>query len=528
MVKKTKFITSTCLLALLWACAQVVAPTGGERDMIPPVVLSLEPENQSLNFSSNKFTLEFDEYVVLRNLKEQLLVSPPLKYNLETKIKGKQLIFTIKDTLKENTTYVFNFGKSIVDLNEGNPLPNFQYVFSTGPVIDSLTLSGKVVDAFELTAEKDAVLLLYAFDSEDSAVSNQLPIYVSRTDENGVFNFTNLADGEYKLFSLVDKNDNYKYDRLDEKFGFLDSTVRPRDTLSNIKLFGFTLPEEKQFIEKQEVFENHLELTFKVNPKNVDLYLIDTTIENFVQFVEYDEKKIKIWHKESSAKKLKMGVELINFTDTIKFTPKVLNDSLKLELITELSGKQNFFEPLSFEFNRPLKKINKELISLLDSDSNSVQFSLEFDTTDIRKALIKPKKLEYVNLLLTILPNAFEDINGRVTDTISTLLFFNTAEDFGNLTVKIKEFHTEHPILQLTNSSGKVLKEYFTIDTAYSFKHLPAANYGLKLISDENQNKKWEAGNYYENKLPEGVIIYDEIINIRQNWDKEIIWIIEP
>ena len=146
---------------LLSACAQVVAPTGGDRDLTPPEVMSLVPENQSLNFNANSFTLEFDEYVVLRKLKEQLLVSPPLKYSLESKTKGKNLIFTIKDTLKENTTYVFNFGNAIVDLNEGNPLSNFQYVFSTGPVIDSLSFSGKVVDAFDLTAEKDAVLLLY-------------------------------------------------------------------------------------------------------------------------------------------------------------------------------------------------------------------------------------------------------------------------------------------------------------------------------------------------------------------------------
>ena len=124
-----KYIFFALIITLLSACAQVVAPTGGERDTTPPEILTLVPKNQSLNFSSSSFAVEFDEYVVLKNLKEQLLVSPPLKYSLENKIKGKSLIFTIKDTLKENTTYVFNFGNAIVDLNEGNPLSNFQYVF---------------------------------------------------------------------------------------------------------------------------------------------------------------------------------------------------------------------------------------------------------------------------------------------------------------------------------------------------------------------------------------------------------------
>ena len=104
MVKTLKFIYVLTAIVLVSACAQVVAPTGGERDTTPPEVLSLVPKNQSLNFSSTSFALEFDEYVVLRNLKEQLLVSPPLKYSLENKVKGKSLIFTIKDTLKENTT----------------------------------------------------------------------------------------------------------------------------------------------------------------------------------------------------------------------------------------------------------------------------------------------------------------------------------------------------------------------------------------------------------------------------------------
>lgn len=527
MVKKIKPLLFISFISLIVSCAQVVAPTGGEPDRTPPSVLSLSPENQSLNFSASSFTLEFDEYVVLINLKEQLLVSPPLKYSLENKIKGKKLTFTIRDTLTENTTYVFNFGNAIVDLNEGNPLENFQYVFSTGPVIDSLTLSGRVVDAFELTAEKEAVLLLYPATSEDSAISKQLPTYVSRANEEGSFYFTNLAAGDYKLYSLVDKNDNYLYDRPDEKIGFLSNLVNPVDSQKKVQLFSFSLPDTNQFIENQKVQENALELTFKIKPENVALQLIDTTIENFVQYTETKENKLTIWHKETSATKLKLEVRQGSFSDTVKFTPSMLNDSLTLELTNKLQGKQNFFEPIQLSFNRPLRAILTDSISILDSDSNRVEFTVTVDTINSKSAMLSIANSEATNLLLSILPNAFEDIYGKSNDSISIGLFFNTPDDFGNLLVKIKELNEQNLILQLTNSKGEILKEYFTTDTLYTFNHLPAAKYGLKLIADENNNGKWDSGNLYEKRHPERVIIYNEPIDIRQNWDKEIIWILK-
>lgn len=515
-------------MILLYACAQVVAPTGGERDIAPPEVLSISPKNQTLNFEQNNFTLEFDEYVVLENIKEELLVSPPLKYPLESKPKGKNLIFNIKDTLKENTTYVFNFGNAIVDLNEGNPLSNFQYVFSTGPVIDSLTFSGKVVDAFELTAEKEAVLLLYPSNSEDSAVSNSLPSYVSRANDQGDFTFTNLANGEYRLFALLDKNKNYQYDRADEKFAFLSRNINPQEDSSEIKLYSYTLPDEKQFLEKQEVFPGYLELVFKVETKTIKLELLDTIVESFIQQIEYDKNKVQLWHQNNVTSKLQASIFSENFADTIKFTPTILNDSSVLKLKTNLPSTQNYFEPIHLLFNRPLKEINKDSIQLLDADSIQVDFSINFDTADVKQAFLKTSKISEGILTLRILPQAFEDIYGFANDSISSSFSFNTVEDFGNLLVRVKEMESKNLILQLTDAKGLVLEEYFSKDTLYTFKNLKAANYGLKLISDDNNNQKWDTGDYYGGQQPERVIIYDEAIEIRQNWDKEIIWIIKP
>ena len=144
MDKRVQYGLFFIISFLLIACAQVVAPTGGEKDILAPEVLKMQPENEQTNFTAKEIVIFFNEYVKLSRLKDELIISPPLKYDLGTKIKGRSLILNIKDTLKENTTYVLNFGNSIVDIRENNPIPDFKYVFSTGNEIDtsSITISG--------------------------------------------------------------------------------------------------------------------------------------------------------------------------------------------------------------------------------------------------------------------------------------------------------------------------------------------------------------------------------------------------
>ncbi|MFT4756635.1 MAG: hypothetical protein ACI91R_001282 [Vicingaceae bacterium] len=528
MVRTLKIISLLIGALSLSSCAQVVAPTGGEKDTTAPEVLEINPRNETLNFNSKEIEIEFDEYVVLKNLKNQLLVSPPLKYSLQGRTKGKKLIFEIKDTLKANTTYVLNFGNAIVDLNEGNPIPNFQYVFSTGSIIDSLTLSGTVADAFDLKLEEGALLLLYPSNSEDSAVSKQLPTYVSRTDKSGEFEFTNLQKGTYKLFALIDKNDTYKYDRPDEKIAFLNSPITLGSIKSNPKLYTFSIPETNQFIEKEEASGGKLMVTFKLPVKKLTATLIDTSIKKFFKFIDYTgEKTVSLWHQNIAETRLSVAIQHGNFLDTIKFESKELTDDSDFKLEKELSGTQNYFEPISLLFNHPIRSIDKDLISIFDKNAQKINFSLTIDQNVLTKAtLTLPKKPEG-ELAIQFLPGSFKDIYGISTDSINTVIKFNTSEDFGTLFVKTKGKIGANTILQLTNAKGEVEREYFGNDSIAIFKNLSAASYGLKLIQDNNKNKKWDTGDYYKKRQPEKIIVYNEGIAIRQNWDKEIIWVIE-
>jgi hypothetical protein len=214
------------LLILLAACAQPFAPTGGPQDTEPPVILRSEPENGSVNFDSKEIRIWFDEFIQLRGLSQQFLSSPPFNKTPETRLRGKSLIIKLEEELRPNTTYTLFFGDAIADFTEGNPISNFRYVFSTGPVLDSMKITGKVMNAYSLKPEKQVFVMLYDI-YEDSIPYKERPYYISRTDDNGLFTFTNLRDIPYKVFALRDVNANLIYDQPNEEIGFIDSLVHP-------------------------------------------------------------------------------------------------------------------------------------------------------------------------------------------------------------------------------------------------------------------------------------------------------------
>ena len=214
------------VLLLLYSCANVVAPSGGPKDTTPPEIVKSIPENYSVNFNEQKINISFDEYIQLKNINQQLLISPPLKEKPEIKIKGKNIIIDIKNKLHDNTTYAFNFGDAIVDVNEGNILKNYQFVFSTGDYLDSLLINGSVLNAFNLKPEENVFVMLYE-NLNDSAPITDTALYVSRTNKTGSFSINNIKTGEYLIFALKDVNNNYLFDQPNEEVAFLDSLIIP-------------------------------------------------------------------------------------------------------------------------------------------------------------------------------------------------------------------------------------------------------------------------------------------------------------
>ena len=209
-----------------FACANIVSPEGGPRDEPPPRVIRSTPENFSPNYDGGEIRIYFDEFVQLKDIQQQLLVSPPLENQPEVKIKGRSVILELKDTLRPNTTYNFFFGDAISDITESNPIPNFQFVVSTGPFVDSLSLRGQVTDAFTLEPASGIYVMMYN-NLSDSVPYLERPVYLSKTNKEGLFEITNLREGQYKLFALDDLNANFLFDLPNERIAFLDSLVTP-------------------------------------------------------------------------------------------------------------------------------------------------------------------------------------------------------------------------------------------------------------------------------------------------------------
>ncbi|MEO8414599.1 MAG: Ig-like domain-containing domain [Ginsengibacter sp.] len=299
-IRTITFFTAVCcsiyIISVLGSsCAQIVAPTGGPRDSIAPILVEATPPNGTLHFEGNRITLTYDEYIQLDSkLSENLLVSPTPKLNPNITYKFKVVTIKIRDTLEPNTTYRFDLGNSIKDLNEGNPFKDFSYVFSTGSFIDSLQFSGKVQLAE--TGKIDSTLLVFLYkDLDDSAVLKHKPRYITRLDSSGNFTFHNLSGGVYNLYALKDESGQKVYNHGDELFAFSDSTVNVGDSTKPVELFAYAeeKPKAKSTTTTTGSADKKLKYTPSIENGRQDL-LTPLTLEFNHKLKNFDSLKIEL------------------------------------------------------------------------------------------------------------------------------------------------------------------------------------------------------------------------------------------
>jgi hypothetical protein len=253
--------------------------TGGPKDEDPPLVVDSSPENYSIQFNGKRIEVTFDEFITLNNINQELIVSPPLKEKPEVRLKGKTLLVELNNELKDSTTYTLNFGEAIKDNNEGNPLSNYEFVFSTGEFLDSLSVGGTLVNAFDLAKIKDPTSVMLYTDLDDSIVHKDIPVYIGKTDKEGNFRINNLRAGTYKIFALQDVNNNFLFDLPNEAIAFADSFlhVDPDFFLKVMK------EEEEKMIADSLVADSLLAIQLES-----DSLLADSTAISMVQIMEQD------------------------------------------------------------------------------------------------------------------------------------------------------------------------------------------------------------------------------------------------
>jgi hypothetical protein len=458
-----------CLTAMaliqMGGCANIVPPSGGPRDSIPPYAVYAKPKDSTTNIAPKEILISFNEYITTNALQEQLIVSPSMKNNPLVDQRLNMVRVRLSDSLDANTTYSLQFGNALKDVNEGNIAQNFTYVFSTGDQIDTGKLYGKVRIAETGLIDSSLIAVLHPIE-KDSAIFKDKPTYYTKINGKGIFEFKFLPSKDFNIY-IVPNDYNKRYDDSTKFFAFLNNTVHPAKTTDSIQLYAFEASPKK---EKKLATSAGVKNTKKQSP--ILKYSIN---------LEDKEKDI-------------LSPLTLNFE-----TPILLNDSFLIGIAdTNLVKKEGTQVRINVQ--------NKQQIDIV--------FPWEADTD--YKLLVPQKSIQ--DTLSNFLIKA---------DTLRFKT--KPESSYGTATLRINGFQQfEHPVLLLIQDQ-KVKFSYPITQNLLRIPLLPPGDYQLKLLMDANQNGRWDTGQFMGKKLqPEIVRNLNLILNIRSNWDNEMNLILKP
>ena len=530
MLKNNFRYIAFLLVFFMLSCAKRGSITGGLKDTLAPVLKYSSPKNFSTDFKGNEIILGFDEYVKLKNLNKQLIVSPPMKHEplILPTTPSKVITIKIKDTLLPNTTYSFNFGQSIADNNEGNSINQFKYVFSTGPSIDSLSISGQIKDAYEKNVDNFVSVMLYEINDtyQDSLIYKQSPRYITNTlDSLRTFKLENLKAGKYLLMALKDKGSNNRYNPKDDKIGFIKHYITvPNDTVFELELFKEVLPFKA--VKPVQASRNRLYLpyeskqNFKLSKPKVVLKHGNDTMETIVTaFPKKDS--LQIWYKPLKVKADSLAVEVSKEKYNKRFSVKIKDQKKDTLNITAVqNGTINFRDRFTLESTTPLVKFDKSKIRLVNKDSTAVDFTTEYDEFE-QKLYVDFKKEPVEKYSITFFPGALTDFYEKTNDTLAIKLSTKEPADYGNLVLNLKNVKRFPIIVEATNAKGDVVyaSDYSEGKTKIEFNLLVPDKFTIRIIYDDNKNKIYDSGDFLNKKYAEEVFYYQTPVDVRTNWD---------
>lgn len=521
---KDKKLSLLLILAafLLTRCANVVAPTGGAKDVTPPKVVEAQPANHSTGFNGNKIELTFDEYVTLNNASQQVLVSPPLATKPDIKLSGKTVSIKFKETLKPQTTYTIHFGEAVKDLHEGNLFKDYSYSFSTGDHLDTLSLTGKVLNADDKKPVADLFVSLYtASDSVSTLPCRQVPDHIAKTDKEGAFRFHGLPDSSFLVFALQDMNSNLYYDLPNEKVAFLDTLVSPSDSIS-LTLYAFTEVDTTQMLlESKLVEEGLLRFVFRHPAKDVSVTALDSLPETF--------RMVEVWSKQH---------------DTLcwYFTPAVM-DSLRVKIQSDadtLINKETHFG-LHYKGGKSRNERDAQLLKVSNNLKNNLLLpgedlllrfgepviavhdtTLRYEQVDVSGMVYRIDTIicDTVNYTFNIADSVFQSVRGRWNKAYSLKLKRATDHDFGAIIIKVCPPKRQQVLVQLLNNKGTVLDQQ-ALDsvTTVAFRQLVPGKYKVQAVLDTDRDKQWSTGNFHRFRLPETIVPYKDEFEVKSGWD---------
>jgi uncharacterized protein (DUF2141 family) len=513
-------------ILLLSQCAQQTPLSGGGRDKTAPqldTTKSVTPPNGSLNFTANRITIPFNEYVKLKDKDKQILITPFLDTPPDIYVKGKKVIVDFKAPLENNTTYIVNFGNSIVDITEGNEVVNFKYVFSTGSYIDSLTYTATIYDAFSKNPVSGAYVMLYK-DHQDSILTQEKPNYFGITDVSGNCHIGNIAAGNYKVVSFIDENTNYKWEENKESIAFTEKRFNAsKDTLADTLVIFRNYPKELKIVDASVatsgkglvVFNRGLAKAFSPSADSlVNTFALSESIE-----LNANRDSLFFFVKPELNVGEKYPLGIASAPSRKVMIPSVSDSTLSFK--TNAAGGIKPNHHLNFTFSQPITASDQSKVSLT-LDEKDVQ--AELVQTENNKIAIQTNWKAGESYEVMLLPGAVTSYTGLVNDTITA--YFETLEDndFGQLLTTLKTLEGNY-IIELIQDDQVKFRDYPTgNEFSRTYGQLFPGNYRLRVIFDANDNGVWDTGDYYNHTQPERVEYYPDLIQIKKGWDMEINW----
>ena len=545
MIHKLKYLVFSLGLLLTaflaQRCANAVAPTGGPKDTTPPVVVAAVPENQSTHFIGKKIEITFDEFITLENANQNVMISPPLKEKLDIKLKNKTVVVKFKENLVPNTTYTINFGSSIKDLHEGNPFKDYVYSFSTGDHIDTLSITGKVVDAETMKPIENVYVGLYAADRDnlDSLPMTTAPNYISKTDKEGQFSLNGLADKSYRVFALKDANANLYFDLANEASAFLDMLVTPSDsTLKPITLRMFTEVDSTQvLLEKKLIEEGLLRFVFRHPAKDAVIMTPEMLPDTFNLVTTHSAAYDTVWWYFTPNVKDSLWVQVKYDTvinDSSRYSLKFKDKKGRNKKTEPLKVKNNLIgrgalvhdDTLTLTFSEPIVRYAMRDSAVFKCDTLVFYDTLAFEPADeqgMKYRLVNSVAAD-VSYHIEIPDSVFFGIRNRTNEAIKLDFHVVNDDEYGNIYITVMPPKgMKQVVVQLTNESGKVVKEQvITKNSEVMFDYLMPAKYKLRAILDADGNGKWSTGNYHRHTLPETIIDYINVLDLKAGWDIDL------
>ncbi len=527
--KKNRFWISLAIasLALLAGCAQIRGLEGGVKDTEAPKVVSVYPPQLTTRFQDKEIIIEFDEYVEVQNLAQELIVSPPLLRPLKTKIKKKTVSFTIQEELLPNTTYTFNFGSAIVDFHEANK-SSLIYVVSTGEVIDSLRVRAMVTDAWTGKPVEGAKVMLFP-DSVGDKMFRRMPYYFTRSIKDGSAEIPYLPSGKFRLAVLNDTQDNYLPDP-EETMAVLDSLIEgSADSAVVVQALALAhnWTDEVDFSDVKLDSAGILRMKYPHYMPPVVVSSGSTGLTTGL-FRDFKSDSVMIWLKGVATDReesviIQQGDSLAD-TLFIPFYRSIADKAIRLFVRPEDRLRPG--DTISLRLSVPVLSVNAELVSLQGPDSAFIPLTVAASSLRPDEIRLAHGPLARGVHRLLLLPGAVKGESGNTNDSILHVFTVPTQTEFAalNLDVSTSVENCKFRMQFRNVKRGVEWEGQTSFPGKWKGENILPGDYELRIWCDQNENGRWDEARWKDGVQPERIWVYPEPVSLRANWEQQIQW----